>query len=45
LWVQDGEIVAAMKAYGPNDSHASGPSLPLTVRWRFDEHGFVLVSS
>jgi hypothetical protein len=45
LSVQDGEIVAAMKAYGPNDSHASGPSLPLTVRWRFDGHGFVLVSS
>ena len=36
LSVQNGEIVAAMMAYGPDDSHASGPSVPLTVRWRFD---------
>ena len=41
LSVQDGEIVAAMKAYGPNDYHASGPSVPLTVRWRFDGKEFV----
>ena len=33
---QHGEIVAAMTAYGPDDFHASGPSVPLTVRWRFD---------
>jgi hypothetical protein len=41
LSVQDGEIVAAMTAYGPDDFHASGPSVPLTVRWRFNGHGFV----
>jgi hypothetical protein len=41
LSVQDGEIVAAMTAYGPNDFHASGPSVPITVRWRFDGQGFV----
>jgi hypothetical protein len=44
LSVQDGEIVAAMTAYGPDDYHASGPSVPLTVRWRFDGQGFVRVS-
>lgn len=41
LSVQDGEIVAAMKAYGPDDFHATGPSVPLTVRWRFDGQEFV----
>jgi hypothetical protein len=45
LSVVDGEIVAAMTAYGPDDFHASGPSVPLTVRWRFDGQGFVLVGS
>ena len=44
LSVQDGEIVAAMKAYGPDDFHASGPSVPLTVRWRFDGQRFMRVS-
>jgi len=41
LWVRDGEIVADMTAYGPGDSHATGPSVPLTVRWRFDGQEFV----
>ncbi|MET0764417.1 MAG: hypothetical protein ABWY29_06100 [Blastococcus sp.] len=41
LSVQDGEIVAAMTAYGPGDFHASGPSVPVTMRWRFDGQGFV----
>jgi hypothetical protein len=45
LSVEDGEIVAAMTAYGPDDSHASGPSVPLTVRWRFDGQEFVRASS
>jgi hypothetical protein len=45
LKVQNGEIVAAMTAYGPNDFHASGPSVPVVVRWRFDGHGFVRASS
>ena len=44
LSVQDGEIVAAMTAYGPDDFHASGPSVPVTMRWRFDGQGFVPVS-
>jgi hypothetical protein len=44
LSVQNGEIVAAMTAYGPDDFHASGPSVPLIVRWRFDGQGFVRVS-
>jgi hypothetical protein len=45
LSVDDGEIVAAMKAYGPDDYHASGPSVPFTVRWRLDGNGFVQVST
>jgi hypothetical protein len=45
LSVQHGELVAAMTAYGPDDFHASGPSVPLTVRWRFDGQGFVQASS
>lgn len=45
LSVQDGEIVAGMKAYGPDDFHASGPSVPLTVRWRFDGQEFVRTPS
>ena len=45
LSVQDGEIVAAMTAYGPDDSHATGPSMPLTLRWRFDGREFVRASS
>jgi hypothetical protein len=45
LSVQDGEIVAAMMAYGPDDFHASGPSVPFTVRWRFDGQEFVRASS
>jgi len=44
LSVQDGEIVAAMTAYGPDDFHASGPSVPVTMRWRYDGQGFVPVS-
>jgi hypothetical protein len=44
LSVQHEEIVAAMTAYGPNDFHASGPSVPITVRWRFDGRGFVRAS-
>lgn len=45
LSVQHGEVVSAMTAYGPEDSHASGPTVPLTVRWRFDGQGFVRVLS
>ena len=45
LTIEDGEIVAAMKAYGPEDFHASGPSVPLTVRWRLDGKEFVRATS
>jgi hypothetical protein len=45
LSVQRGEIVAAMTAYGPGDSHATGPSVPITVRWRLDGQAFVQASS
>jgi hypothetical protein len=45
LSVQHGEIVAAMTAYGPDDFHASGPSVPFTVRWRLQGKGFVQASS
>jgi hypothetical protein len=45
LTIEDGEIVAAMKAYGPEDFHASGPSVPLTVHWRLDGHTFVRATS
>jgi hypothetical protein len=43
LSVRHGEIVAEMRAYGPEDFHASGPSVPATVRWRFDGEGFVRI--
>ncbi len=33
-----------MTAYGPDDFHASGPSVPLTERWRFDGEEFVRAS-
>jgi hypothetical protein len=45
LSVQHGRIVTAMTAYGPDDSHAGGPTVPLVERWRFDGHGFVRSSS
>ena len=44
LSVQNGDIVAAMKAYAPEDSHASGPSIPITVRWHWNGREFVRVS-
>lgn len=45
LSVDDGEIVAEMLAYAPGASHADGPSVPFTVRWRYDPQGVVRVSS
>jgi hypothetical protein len=41
LKVEGGDIVAAMKAYGPDDSHASGPSVPITIRWHWNGRNFV----
>ena len=40
LTVQNGNIVAAMKAYGPGDSHATGPSVPFTVHWHWTGTAF-----
>ena len=45
LSVADGEVVAVMSAYGPGDSHASGPSVPMTVRWRLDGGHFERIPS
>jgi hypothetical protein len=43
LSIQRRDIVAEMKAYGPGDSHASGPSQRITVRWHWDGHRFVRI--
>jgi hypothetical protein len=43
LSIRDGDIVAEMTAYGPDDFHASGPSVPITVRWHWDGTAFVRV--
>jgi hypothetical protein len=40
LTVEQEQIVAPMKAYGPDDSHATGPSVPFTVRWRWTGTSF-----
>jgi hypothetical protein len=40
LTVQNGDVVAAMKSYGPGDSHATGPSVPFTMRWHWTGTGF-----
>ncbi|TKJ31388.1 hypothetical protein [Blastococcus sp. CCUG 61487] len=45
LAMDDGEIVARMLAYGPQDSRADGPSIPFTVRWRLHDGRFVRTSS
>jgi hypothetical protein len=43
LSIQHRDIVAEMKAYGPEESHASGPSRRITVRWHWDGHRFVRI--
>ena len=43
LTIAGGDSVAAMKAYGPDDSHASGPSIPITVRWHWNGRNFARV--
>jgi hypothetical protein len=43
LSVQHGDIVAALEAYGPKESHASGPSQHVTVRWHWDDRQVVRV--
>lgn len=45
LAVTDGEVVAVMSAYGPDDTHADGPSVPLTVRWRYAGGHFVRITT
>jgi hypothetical protein len=43
LSVQHEDVVAEMKAYGPGDSHATGPSVLFTVRWHWNGTEFVRV--
>jgi hypothetical protein len=44
LSVHDGEVVAGMRAYAPEDNRAVGPSIPITVRWHWNGRDFVRVS-
>jgi hypothetical protein len=43
LSVRDGDIVADMKVYGPDDNHAEGPSERATVVWHWNGRSFVRV--
>ena len=43
LSVQHEDVVARMQAYGPGDSHATGPHVPFTVRWHWNGDAFVRV--
>ncbi|MBB3086684.1 hypothetical protein [Geodermatophilus sabuli] len=43
LSVRDGDIVAGMRAYAPEDNRADGPSIPVTVRWHWNGRDFVRV--
>jgi hypothetical protein len=43
LSIDHEDVVAAMKAYGPNDSHATGPSVPFTVRWHWTGKTFARI--
>ncbi|WP_029432207.1 hypothetical protein [Blastococcus sp. URHD0036] len=45
LAVTDGELVAVMSAYGTDDTRADGPSVPLTVRWRYAGGHFVRIAT
>ena len=45
LTVQDGDIIAEMKVYGPEDFHASGPSERTTVRWHWGGQEFVRIDT
>lgn len=38
--VSNGAITAPMLQYGIGDSHASGPSVPTTITWKWDGHQF-----
>jgi hypothetical protein len=44
LAVKDGDIVAPMRVYGPDDNHAEGPTQHMTVRWHWTGRSFVRVS-
>ena len=44
LSVHDGDVVAVMRVYGPQDSHASGPTQRVTVRWHWDGEAFERVA-
>ncbi|MGY1637870.1 hypothetical protein ACI78V_14585 [Geodermatophilus sp. SYSU D00742] len=43
LSVRNGDIVAGMRAYAPEDNRADGPSIPITVRWHWTGREFVRV--
>jgi hypothetical protein len=43
LSIQHGDVVAQMLAYGPGDSHATGPHVPFTVTWHWNGAAFVRV--
>ena len=44
LAVRDGDIVAPMKVYGPDDNHAEGPTQHTTIRWHWNGTSFDRVS-
>jgi len=39
--ISGGLLVTSAKYYAADDSHASGPSIPATIRWRWDGRQFV----
>ncbi|QIY95060.1 hypothetical protein HEP87_14775 [Streptomyces sp. S1D4-11] len=41
LTIRDGRLAADVKFYGPNDSHATGPSILRHVTWTWDGKRFV----
>ncbi|WP_329543960.1 PE-PPE domain-containing protein [Streptomyces sp. NBC_01356] len=41
LGIRDGRLTADVKFYGPEDSHATGPSIPRHVTWTWDGKRFV----
>lgn len=45
LRIERGDIVAAMRVYGPRDTHAGGPSERMTVRWHWTGQRFVRVQA
>jgi hypothetical protein len=42
--ITDGQLTTVVMRYGPNDFHASGPSISQVVTWRWDGHHFIVAS-